>query len=259
MLETLKQIIEEKQAKTYLKALELGSPTISRLSKKTGIPRSTTYLILDELEDKGLITRSSQNGKTKIIPASPQSLERIITKRVKDLNQNKLQLEALIPELQALHARNTKKPKVQYYEGEDNIRNLLFKMIEESKDSIYMNLCQGYSQKHAGLIDDPDYIKEAIKLVKEYNVTGKEILEDMTSARQYKESMKTTSIEILLAPQLNNSETAHIDKYIWADNVAFLNSENNYAVLIQDQFIAENERISFNVMWNALKNDCYTY
>jgi hypothetical protein len=132
-------------------------------------------------------------------------------------------------------------------------------MIEESKDSTYMNLCQGYSKKHAGIIDDPDYIKEAIKLIKEYNVTGKEILEDMTSARQYKKSMKNTSVEILLAPQLSDNNTAHIDKYIWADNVAFLNSENNYAVLTQDKFIAENERISFRVMWNALKKDCYIY
>jgi hypothetical protein len=132
-------------------------------------------------------------------------------------------------------------------------------MIEEAKDSGYLNLCQGYSKKHAGLIEDPEYIKEAVSLIRKYDIQAKEIIEDMQSARQYQEKMKDTKVEILLAPQVRSKETTHIDKYIWKDKIVFLNSEINYAVLIEDKYIAENERLSFNVLWNTLKDGHYKY
>jgi sugar-specific transcriptional regulator TrmB len=259
MQEILKNILENKEAKTYLATLELGTPTISRISKKTGIPRSSTYLILDELEKKGLITRSSRDGKSQIIPAFPEKLDQILDQKINSISKYKDKLNQILPELKALHQKSTKKPKVQYFEGILNIRSLILQMIEEAKDSSYLNLCQGYSKKHGGLIEDPEYIKEAVSLIRKYDIQAKEIIEDMQSARQYQKKMKDTKVEILLAPQVKSEETTHIDKYIWKDKIVFLNSEIDYAVLIEDKYIAENERLSFNVLWNTLKDGHYKY
>jgi sugar-specific transcriptional regulator TrmB len=255
----LKQIIGEKEAKTYLTALELGTPTISRLATKTGIPRSTTYLVLEDLEKMGLTTRSQKDGNTQVVPARPKQVEQILSNQIEELTTRRSKLQKIIPDLQALHRKSGKKPKVQYFEGLANTRKLLLDMIDESKDSQYLNLCQGYSQKHAGLLADPEYLQESINKVKQYDIQAREIIENMKSAREYKDKMKDTNVEILLAPQIKNPKTTHIDKYIWQNKVAILNSEIDYAVLIEDKFIAENERISFNVLWNALKNGTYQY
>jgi sugar-specific transcriptional regulator TrmB len=259
MQQILSNILGKDEAKTYLATLELGTPTISRLSKKTGIPRSTTYLIIDDLEESGLISRTTHKGKSKVIPADPETVKNILEKDIRNLKHLKTEFELKLPELRALQVKSHNKPKVQYFEGKENIRNLLLTIVEESKNSEYLNLCQGYTQKHAGLAQDPDYLKEAIRLVKKHQVSGKEILEDMKAAREHKKNMQNTNVEVQLAPPIKDKDTTHIDKYIWKEKVAFINSEIDYAVMIEDKFIAENERLSFNVLWNALKKDGYKY
>lgn len=259
MYKILSKVLGENEARTYLATLELGTPTMSRLSKKTGIPRSTTYLIIDELEERGLISRTTHEGKSKVIAAEPETVRNILEKDIRSLKDLKTEFEQKLPELRALQVKYHNKPKVQYFEGEENIRNLLLTIVEESKNSEYLNLCQGYSKKHAGLAQDPEYLTEAINLVKKYNVSGREILENMKSAKEHKKNIKGTKVEVRLAPPLKNEKTTHIDKYIWIDKVAFINSEIDYAVMIEDKFIAENERISFEVLWNALEIDSYKY
>ena len=48
--------LSEKEARVYLALFELGPSVVSGLAKKAGINRSTTYVILETLAKRGLVS-----------------------------------------------------------------------------------------------------------------------------------------------------------------------------------------------------------
>ena len=53
--------LAEKEAKVFLASLELGSSAVQEIAKKAEINRATTYVIIEKLMKKGLM--SSVGGK----------------------------------------------------------------------------------------------------------------------------------------------------------------------------------------------------
>ena len=59
----LKEIgMAEKEAKVFLASLELGSSAVQEIAKKADINRATTYVIIEKLMKKGLMS-SVEKGK----------------------------------------------------------------------------------------------------------------------------------------------------------------------------------------------------
>ena len=48
--------LNEREAKVYLAALELGPSPVQKIAQRAGIPRATVYLVLDDLRSKGFVT-----------------------------------------------------------------------------------------------------------------------------------------------------------------------------------------------------------
>ena len=110
----------EKEAKIYLALLEMGTGTAMTISKKADIKRPTTYLILEELKKKGLVSEIPEQ-KHVFAAENPEVLQ-------KNLKQNLANLGELLPIFKAKFNRG-EKPKIKYYEGKDNLYKLYFNKI----------------------------------------------------------------------------------------------------------------------------------
>jgi len=114
----LKQIgLEEKEAKVYLAALELGPTNIQNLTRKSGIKRSTVYEMLKNLSKKGLISESTKGKRPVIIASEPENLKR-------NLKSKEQLLSEILPELRSISNVGFVKPKIMFYEGKDGIREI---------------------------------------------------------------------------------------------------------------------------------------
>lgn len=252
--------VSDKSARVYYEALKMGKATVQEIAKNTGVPRSSCYDILDRLKRAGFVSTVKEKGTTYIIAEGPD----VVKKKLEDLRDGKSRALDLYEEisnhLNILGKRSYgKQPDVRLYEGFEGMKKVLFDMLKEWKGEEMLNICQGEADKFVGLSRDPEYLKDYIKESEKYRIKERAILEDMKSAREYKKKYEASDYRILLSPQLSNPNTAHIDKYIVKDYVIILNFEKDYAVVIHDPYIAENERISFNVLWNALKKGVYKY
>ena len=69
--------LSEAESKVYLAALELGETNIGRLAKKSGIKRTTTYLVVDTLKEKGLLSSLKKKNKVFFYADDPRALQRI--------------------------------------------------------------------------------------------------------------------------------------------------------------------------------------
>lgn len=117
--------LTEKEAKVYLAALELGSQTAQEIAKKAGVNRATTYVILQALIRKGLVSMFSAGKKTSFAAEAPEHLDHLLRKQEEDIFEQRRDLEKIIPELRAVHQRAPGKPLVRFFDGDEGVRLML--------------------------------------------------------------------------------------------------------------------------------------
>jgi HTH-type transcriptional regulator, sugar sensing transcriptional regulator len=114
----LKQIgLEEKEARVYLAALELGATNIQNLTNKSNIKRSTIYEMIKSLENKGLISETIRGKRKVYIAAEPENLKRSIQDKQRLFND-------MLPELRAITNTGSIKPKIMFFEGRNGIQEI---------------------------------------------------------------------------------------------------------------------------------------
>ena len=88
MLKTLLQKIglSEKDSEVYLACLELGTQPASVIARKAGLKRPTTYLILEELLKKGLVSEYTGSNVKFFTAVSPDYLLNYIEKQRREFD-----------------------------------------------------------------------------------------------------------------------------------------------------------------------------
>ncbi|MDD3647680.1 MAG: helix-turn-helix domain-containing protein [Candidatus Dojkabacteria bacterium] len=246
----------------YYEALKLGKATVQDISRASNLPRSSCYDILDRLKREGFVSTISEKGTTYVVAEQPDMLAARLKKIQEKKKEALKNFEEISNHLSILgKRRGGDQPDVRLYEGFESMKKVLLDVLKEcdKKGLEMVNVCQGEADKFAGLSRDPDYLKEYIAIRNKMKIKERAIMEDVKSAREYKERYETRNYQMLLSPQLSRKDTAHIDKIVFGDTLLILNFEKDYAVVIKDRYIAENEKISFEVMWNALMQGSYKY
>lgn len=118
--------LNEREAKVYLASLELGPSPVQKIAVRAGIPRATVYLVLSDLQGKGLITTYDEGKKTFFVAESPSRLELFVEKRETEFKMQKDAIKHLVPELISRgQFEKGDRPMVKYYEGQDAIKPLI--------------------------------------------------------------------------------------------------------------------------------------
>src|SRR3989338_6829043 len=77
----------EKETTVYVALLELGKGTVSQISRKAGINRTTGYDILASLSNKGLVTISGKEPKSEYAVEPPESIVRFLKQKFYEGNE----------------------------------------------------------------------------------------------------------------------------------------------------------------------------
>src|SRR3989344_9484889 len=114
MIKELQDIgLSEKEAKIYSAALELGAATADQLAKHSKIVRSTTYVQLESLMEKGLMSTYEQGKKTFFAPESPELLKRFLAKQKENIGAKENDLASFLPDLLRLFEGAGERPVVR--------------------------------------------------------------------------------------------------------------------------------------------------
>lgn len=107
----------EGEARVYLAALELGETSVARIAQKAGVERTTTYLFLEALKKRGLISLSKQGKKTVYAAESPKKLKA-------EVEERGTFVDSLLPELLSITNAIDQKPKVRFFESKEGIYDI---------------------------------------------------------------------------------------------------------------------------------------
>lgn len=131
--------LKDKQASVYLSCLQLGPSSAQHVAKKAEVVRATTYVILEELMEMGLVTKYKEGKKTMFSAEAPRQLLRLLEKQEEEIQEKQSSLEQILPELQMLTKAAGDKPSVRYFEGKEGLRAIRQEIIMygSSGDIVY--------------------------------------------------------------------------------------------------------------------------
>ena len=109
--------LSENETRVYLALLELGQATVTQISKKAGLNRTTGYDVLERLGWNGLVNRARAGKKKMIYMAEPPSrLKQYLEDKAKLYERRVDEVKNILPELQSLQKTKIK-PVIKFAEG----------------------------------------------------------------------------------------------------------------------------------------------
>lgn len=229
--------LTQDEAAIFLATLELGGGFASTIATKAKIPRVNTYHVLEKLIKKELIQPVTR-GKVKFfMPEPPQVLVNQQEEKFRHAKQ-------LLPELLSITNTHPFKPKIQSFEGLDQLEQLFGHMLDAQGELIgYTNL-----EKLAMLMRNhlPKHLKKSKQAIVKRRLLSPNSKLGMAFMEDYFPLERT---EILfINPEAFPFEN---DISIYDDFVAILslNPREPIGVLIESAAHAHTQRSIFNLAW----------
>ena len=122
--------LSDKEAAIYLALLGFESATPTELSEKTGVKRTTVYVVLETLEKKGLVSEVPK-GKTSSFQAEPpERLQTYVERQKVILEERSARLKDIIPQIKSISREKGVRPIVKFFEGRDGTISALEEFYE---------------------------------------------------------------------------------------------------------------------------------
>lgn len=230
--------LNDKEAKVYLAILQLGTASVPRISERAGTKRPTTYLILEDLRKKRLVTKVMRGS---VIIYSAESPEQLLEEEKKKT----VILENGLPDLLAIYNIKKEKPKITYYQGEESIIRLYDEIFKEREIWFYGSI---------GSIT-PAVMTQVNKYL--------ELIKDKKKNYQIRELLQSDPASIEWAQnQSDNHQIKLVDKkfqlptdnMIFGDKVAIITyKETPMAVVIKSNDVVATHKSMFEMLWNTIQ------
>ncbi|MFA6427301.1 MAG: helix-turn-helix domain-containing protein [Candidatus Magasanikbacteria bacterium] len=247
--------LQDNEAKVYLALLEIGRGTVTQISSRAGMNRTTGYDILERLSLHGLVNPVITSKKKRIyVPEPPIRLKQFLENKKRQAERRLNEIGSLLPELQALY-KTELKPVIKVAEGK-NAMQKLYMNVTESNSTIYsiLNL-KGYAEAfdEMGTIQSEERFKKGIK--EKCLAVDSEVARwwhDKTYKKQSKARQENTTYHWL--PWDDRYKTAG-EVNIFDDKVIGVLSkpEESIAFEIQSQTFADFLKLVFEMAWKNTK------
>lgn len=135
LLPTLKTIgLSENEARVYIAALELGPSTAQFLAAKATISRPNTYIMIEALIKRGIMT-SFVRGKKRLFAAeAPEKLYRLVERDLAVLEIRRKAIAEALPALSSLKGE-TARSSVSVADDKETIKGLIEEFLAAAKQS----------------------------------------------------------------------------------------------------------------------------
>lgn len=240
--QTLKKIgLEEKEAKVYLAALELGPTNIQNLAKKSAVKRSTVYEMIKNLKRMGLISETTKGKRKLMIASEPENIKKSIAEKGKLLAQ-------ILPQLKSISNIGFTKPKIMFFEGKEGIKEIYRDTLKaKSKTALWISPIQDIVET-VGEDFLINYIDERVKQgiwIKSLHVSSKKVpTYKYLDPKTYEKTLRQVRF---------TSEDIDIPNTIaiYDNKVAVMSSKKEgFGFIIESEDYTQTMKTLYEVMWN---------
>lgn len=230
--------LSENEAALYLSSLSLGATTVLKLSKSSGIRRTTVYTLIDSLKQKGLMRENITGFKKEYESESPEKLEQI-------LEQRKLELQKDMPDFLSLFNKVGGNSVIKHHEGIESIKTVYTETLSDVRSGedylVITNQAQWYEL-------DIDYFQNYKEKRAQTGARVRLLFEESEIAHEHKKYQKNFNEEIKFLPKETH---LNVDFVCTPKRVIIFQTIQPYnAIVIENEFVVEMYKNLFNVIWN---------
>ncbi|HIJ10806.1 TPA: hypothetical protein HA278_01990, partial [Candidatus Woesearchaeota archaeon] len=109
--------LSKNEIKVYFALLELHQSSATPIVKKSGIPNSKIYPTLEKLIGRGLVSFVIKNNVKYFHAADPQNLIEFLSKKQQSIEEQKDEIEQIIPQLELKRQLAAQTQEAHVYEG----------------------------------------------------------------------------------------------------------------------------------------------
>lgn len=231
--------LTEKEALIYITLTEIGEAPPSVIAKSAKLKRPTTYVILEQLVEKGIVGHVKKRDQKMFSPVDPNFLLEYEKKKFEEL-------EEVIPELVTLKNLYKKAPRISLFEGDEGIIQILDDSLT-AKDEIYCWSNTGLASSTALHQYHPFFLKKKI----DKKIYSKCLFTYDKNGLQFKKNSKKELREVYLVPLEKFPFENEIN--IYNDKISIISLKDKIGVIIQNQNIADTQRAIFNLGFEYAK------
>ena len=232
--------LDESEARAYLALLELGTASISEISLRSGLKRTSIYNFINRLVELGIMVQRVEGSRKKFKATSPETLIALQEKRLGYLKER-------VHDLASVISSTAEKPRISYYASLDQIKQILYE-IPRCKNEVLMIWPDTVL---SNLLDRDEFMNDLFKQRLEAGVSVKAvILSDDTKFSVYKDKKlkKTAGRQIRMAPP--SMEMPMAVCIFDTGKVAFISSaKEGFGFLIQSNDVYTSMRSLFALAW----------
>lgn len=247
MLTELKDLgLSDKEARVYLAALEIGRSTADKLAKHAKIARPTTYLQIDSLIEKGLMSTYEEGKKTYFAAESPELLRRLLNRQKDSLDAKERDLAKFLPELLRQFESAGERPIVRFFPGKEGLAIAREEALLSKDKRFYgifspENLSRVYGQEYT---ENYSNRRKALGIHSKgiytsYKNIDRAVLDELTERRYFDLGVLPLSIDI----------------YIFDSKVEIVSLEGVlFGLIIESDQLSKSFRAIFNFLWDQAKD-----
>lgn len=230
------------EAKIYLASLSLGDSTAQMIAAKAMVTRPTTYIAIESLIKRGLMS-SFQKGKKRYFAAgAPAQLAHILQDQKKEILERERAVDELVKRLKSIGA--TDKPYARVFEGVDGIRAAQEDILDSGVDELLQVFAPLDEFRDEPAIFEGD-LKEKLykkfKKIRRLTVGADNVVPP---------GKKRTNLDVRMSP--GDHPVLKGEMVIYGDKVSTTSYHEGdpTTILIQDKDMAAILRAMFTVSWD---------
>ena len=230
--------LSKPEIKIYLYLLEQGLSTPPKIIRATKILRANAYIVLKNLEEKGLIENQPKGKRKLYFAKDPETL-------LQNLEKRKNTLSEMLPDLHALYKNQKNKPTIKFLYGIEEIKDLFTSTWGKEKMQFVLStniLFETY----------PEAFLKYRNETKKKGIFVQDILTQKSAVSISKKTKEAMGIhyDYRLFEQKYDDMPTSIR--IWDDNVALISFESPaFGTVITNPALARTFKVMFETIWKS--------
>jgi len=218
----------EKEADVYVALFELGPSVVSAIAKRAGINRSTTYVVLDMLSKRGVLSLSERRGIKTYSAVAPEKVVADLEKKARQFTELASEAKKLLPRLKAKQKETVARANVRILEGEEGLKTA----YEDALSSLETVRTYAFNR-----VEDPDAshaVQKYYNDLKKKNVNVKVL---------FPQGGKEKALPQNFSPEIS----------VYGNKIVFASPEEKFALIIENRELADALKKAFDLSYKEGK------
>ncbi len=252
--------LNEKEAKIYLTLLSLGKAKIREIAHAAGLNRSSSYITIESLKQKGLVSIAGRVNKQEFVAASPETLLRIADEHVKEKESVRNNIKKILPDLTKIPEHTDDAPRVYIFSGEKALEvgygshdSLLLE--QKSRGLKEYRVYEDLSNIHDLL--PSSYTANDSRFLNQTGLAVRIISPDTAASRktiaEYKKHKANIEFKVVPESVFNKNAKSMPSFSIYHDKIEFL-TKNQTLVVIESKEIADVLKNIYDQAWHSTRS-----